>query len=290
MDRKGDTIFWQINEMETTKDELARMGFDRFIPRNDYRSALIKAIKKLTKGDEKLYRRYADGIDGRVSFAIFQQTVDGSDLNLSREIGIVLDKKTGILSPINPDDSGSRLYQMISEEYRAQTTTLDSAQFRQLVLRIVQSEGKAIALRHGGGIYFVDKNFDHVVTKLETLFANFKNTAKLSRIPIFDNPETNETLSWAISEDITADIATLVADIEKRYKEGKITKAQLAGDMVKAAEIVDRYKIHAGNLKARATAINAKLMNVVQTLKTCEARVSSGIVSVEDFSGALESL
>lgn len=289
MKRKGDMLFWEISDVATTKEELIKLGFDRFVPRNDYRSALIKAIKKVTKGDDKLYRRFGEG-SGECKFGIFAETVSGDELNISREIGIILNKTTGELRPIRPEDVESRMYQTIAEEYKEASKTLDSNQFRALVLKVVKSEGYAVAMRKGGGIYFVDERFDGTVSRLEQLFGAFEGKARLSRVPIFDNAGTDEALSHAISEDISDDISTLIAEVEERYKNGTITHRQLEGDMNRADEIVKKYKIHSENLRARSVSINVKIQKVVETLKSCKDRVEQGIVSTEDFATALELL
>jgi hypothetical protein len=289
MQRKGDLIFWSINELETTKDALIDLGFDRFVPRNDYKSALIKAIKKITRGDDKLYRRFGDAGD-EVKFAVFNEVVSGDELNLDRELGLVLNKKSGVISPVRAEDTDSRLYALIQEEFRRAAKTIDSNQFRQLVLRIVRQEGWGVAMRDGGGIYFVDARFDKMLERLQSLFTAFQASATLHRVPIFDNAGTHEALSTAISEDIAGDIASLVADIDKRFKDGSITKRQLEGDMARAADIVEKYKIHSENLRARAGAINAKLHNVMTTLREVQDRVERGIVEPSDFMKSLESL
>ena len=63
MKLKGSMIFWELSEIQTTKDELAALGFSEFVPRNDFKAALIKALKVVTKGNEKLYRRHS-GYEG----------------------------------------------------------------------------------------------------------------------------------------------------------------------------------------------------------------------------------
>lgn len=289
MQRKGDLIFWSISELETTKEALIDLGFDRFVPRNDYKSALIKAIKKITKGDDKMYRRFGETKD-ECKFGVFSEVVTGDELAFDRELGIVLNKRGGHIHPVRPEDTSSRLYSLISEEFRLAAKTIDSNQFRQLVLRIVRQEGWGVAMRDGGGIYFVDARFDSMLERLQRLFTAFQSKATLHRVPIFDNAGTHEALSSAISEDIAGDIGSLVADIDKRFKEGVITKRQLEGDMNRAHEILEKYKIHSENLRARAGAINAKLRTVVDTLKAVQERVERGIVEPDDFMKSLESL
>jgi hypothetical protein len=81
MKRKGDLIFWDISELKTTKDALESLGFGAFVPRNDFKSAIIKALKIVTKGNEKLYRRFNDESDS-VSFTAQKEFIKNTETSL----------------------------------------------------------------------------------------------------------------------------------------------------------------------------------------------------------------
>lgn len=287
MKRKGDLVFWEISELTTTKEHLESLGFDRLVPRNDYRSAMIKALKKITKGNDKLYRRFNDKAE-EVSFAIFEQRISESDILLDREITITIDKKTGALSTKAEYDG--EFYRSIRDIYLNESKTIDSSQFRSMVLRVVQQECFGVPMRKGGGVYFIKESFDETQRKLNELFNAFPHQATLHRVPIYDDPSTLTALESAVSEDLTGDIESLVADINKRFEEGKITRRQLEGDQERIQKIVQKTEVHADALRAKASAIRAKLELAKKAVKSVIDKVESGIIEPKAFMKALGEL
>lgn len=288
MKRKGDLIFWEISDLSTTKDDLERLGFDKFVPRNDYKAAMVKTLKKVTKGNEKLYRRFADK-EEEVSFSVFEQRTSDREITLDREITITIDKKTGALSTKAEYDGP--YYQSIRDLYLSESKTINSDQFRALVLKVIQHDCCGIPMRRGGGMYFVKSDFDDVVrNRLQKLFNAFPQNARLSKVPIYDDPSTLESLEHATSEDIFDDIDSLLADINKRFENGSITKIQLEGDVRRIGAIVKKTEIHADTLRAKSVAIKAKLNLAQKAVAAVADKVRSGIVEPKDFMKALGEL
>lgn len=287
MKRLGDMIYWEISDLTTTKDTLDAIGFGKLVPRNDYKSAMIKALKKLTKGNDKLYRRFNDKAN-EVSFAIFEQRISDAEISLDKEITVSIDKKTGALS-VKAEDDGP-FYQSIRDLYLSESKTIDSNQFRSLVLKVVQQECFGISMRRGGGIYFIRSDFDVTQRRLNELFNAFPQQASLHRVPIYDDPSSLSALESAASDDLVGDIDSLVADINKRFEEGKITRRQLEGDQDRIQKIVKKTDIYADTLRAKAASIKAKLELAKKAVKSVIDKVDAGIVEPKDFMKALGEL
>lgn len=285
-ERKGDLIFWEISEMNVTKDLLEHLGFDKYVPRNDFKSALIKVLMQITKGNEKLYRRFND-VQGSVSFGVFYELVTGDNISINKELIVKLDKEHGNISF---SDSAHPLVGPIRDLYATAKETLDSRQVRSMILKIVKGECYGIAMRSGGGIYFLDKGFDHKREKLTEFFKKFPTTTKLHTIPMYDDNSTADAIEYAAKEDIFGDIDSLVADIDRRFKEGSITRRQLEGDKERASKILEKIKVHRDNLRKTESEVTAKLTVVSSTIEKVLGRVEDGLIEPADFMSMLGKL
>lgn len=284
MERKGDLIFWEISsDLSVTKDELASVGFDKYVPRNDYKSQMIKALMKVTRGNEKLYRRFNDNSDS-VSFGVFQEVVSEHEIALEKELILTLDKNDGSVSyGLHP------LANQIMDIYLSSGETLDARQIRSMLLKIVKNECFGISMRSGGGIYFIDAAFDHTRAKLLSFFQKFPSET-LHIVPVYKNEQTEKAIEHAAKEDIFGDIETLVADIDRRFKDGSITKRQLEGDKDRANRILEKARVHRDNLRLAAAEVSAKLATLGVSIEKVITRVESGLVEPDDFANLLESL
>lgn len=284
MERKGDLIFWEISsDLSVTKDELASVGFDKYVPRNDYKSQMIKALMKITRGNEKLYRRFNDNFDS-VSFGVFQEVVSEHEIALEKELILTLDKNDGSVSY-----GLHSLANQIMDIYLSSGETLDARQIRSMLLKIVKNECFGISMRSGGGIYFIDAAFDHTRAKLLSFFQKFPSET-LHIVPVYKNEQTEKAIEHAAKEDIFGDIETLVADIDRRFKDGSITKRQLEGDKDRANRILEKARVHRDNLRLAAAEVSAKLATLGVSIEKVITRVESGLVEPDDFANLLESL
>jgi hypothetical protein len=285
MKRKGDLIFWSISELNTTKEHLADLGLERFIPRNDYKTALIKTMKKLTKGNEKLYRRFND-LGHNVNFSVFEQKIEGGDLSLDREISISLNKRSGVLTCASESD----LFKRIKDAYLEETKTIDSSQLRSLILKIVKHDCFGIPMRQGGGIYFIDSRFDEIRTRITKVFEAFPRETRINTVPVYSDAQTLDAIEHAAAEDVFGDIEALVKDINQRFEKGTITRRQLDGDRDRLQEIVKKTEVHAESLRTKAAAIRARLLTAKQAIMKVTVNVDAGIIEPADFMKALGKL
>lgn len=286
MKRKGDLIFWEISELTTTKAELEALGFADFIPRNDYKSAMIKALKEFTKGNDKLYRRHSESAYS-VSFTVFIEHEEEGHLDLQREVVIKLDKRTGAAAIGSEDtDVCSRLV----ESYGRHKETIDSNQLRAMILKLVKRDCYGVPMRKGGGIYFIDAAFDDKRDRLTRLFETFSANAMLRSVPIYDDKSTVEAIEQVVSDNIFDEMDGLIADVNGRFKDGSITKRQLEGDKTRAETLLTKIKVHTENLHRKAGEVSERAFKLSTALELVFGRVEAGIVEPDDFMNALKGL
>lgn len=284
MEKKGDLIFWEISEVTTTKDKLAAMGFERFVPRNDFKSAMIKALRHITKGNDKLYRRFNDRSES-VNFGVFIEEVGEDSISLNKELVIKVDKTHG-----NADYSAANhLADAIHDNYRTAKETLDAGQLRSLILKVVKHECYGFAMRSGGGIYFIDRRFEDTLGRLKELFSGFPE-ARLHIVPVYDDQGTVEALEEAVTMDVTGDINSLINDIDRRFKDGSITKRQLEGDKDRAQKIIEKMAVHKKHLRDRYMEVSNRLVGVQKAIEGVFTKVENELVEPEDFMNMLDSL
>ena len=292
MNRKGDLVFWEISDFKTTKEKLESLGFGDFVPRNDHRATMIKALKTVTRGNEKLYRKFNDRSD-LVHFGIFAENVSGDSLSIDRELIFKLDKITGapglLLSPGQDyaQISNTTLWKGIVTAYNAEMGSIDAGQFRSVVLRAVK-KCYGIAMRRGGGIYFIDKRFDETRTKLQQLFDAFPTNTKIHSVPIYDDKGTEEAIEHAVNEDILSDIESLIEDINTKFNEGNITLRILEGRKNEAQEILNKAKVHESNLRKSVNKIKTRINNVTKALLAVTSKVEANTFDPADFYKELE--
>ena len=276
---KGLFIYWEMSEVKTSKALLGDLGFWDFIPRNDYKTALIKALKIYTKGNEKLYKKFND-IPESVSFTVFISQVNEDDLSLNKEITIKLDKKTGILTGAIPE---------IEEAFRQEMTTIDGTQLRALILKVLRRTSHAVSMRSGGGIYFIDQRFVDNLEPLEALFRAIEG-AKLYKVPVYSENTTLEAIEDATASEVFTDIETMVSEITKDFNNGKLTERRLNTKIDEANQIIKKIKLHEANLRSRASSVSQKVQSLSSLLEATTGKIAQGLEAESSFLDTLASL
>jgi hypothetical protein len=280
----GTQLFWNISEFSIAPEELSALGFGDFVPRNDFRSAMIKALHKYVKGNEKLYRRFNDTAVS-VSFGVFVQTANGSDLDMAKEIILSVDKKTGVAS------STGEIPTNLLADYEGGKVTLNSNQIRNMVPRFIR-ENHGVSMRPSGGIYFVDKRFDtDVIAKLKKLFEAFPSGhGSLYTVTLHDDQGSLESIEDSIAQTYDKEIDLLLADIDAGYKKGTLTTKQVENRKADAEKILTELKLHEANLRSKADSLVARAKKVSEVLTTRIAVAEGSLVDTGDFAGMLRML
>jgi len=240
---KGHLVFWQTD----TKSEVARADFeDRMktlgslrvptgkrkdapvtyvdlIPKNEYRSALARALKKFVSQyqgdlDEKDVTRFIKparhgGVDSagfHVAFTQLLPAAAGDDaedmikrLKLAQEAVVAVSKKTG--SVTYAGDVPQEARQQIKSLYQNSQQNLDHDHFNYLVDRILRSQVNGVLLRNHSRVFYVsEKDLEHMET-FRTFFSLFPEHT-LFEIQVFQTPETNDAIEKALCLDFLKEV------------------------------------------------------------------------------------
>jgi len=276
---KGSFLFWEMSDVKTNKEALEALGFGAFVPRNDYKTALIKSLKDYTKGNEKLYRRFND-VGDSVSFSVFIETTEDEELDLRKEITIKLDKKSGVMTGAIP---------VIEAKFRAEMSTIDSVQLRALILKALRTNSHAIAMRSGGGFYFIDERHKNTLEPVVQLFNSIEG-AKLYQIPVYNDSATLEAIEDATASEIFSDIEGLIVDVTREFNNGDLTERKLSTKLDNIGQILKKVKLHEENLGKRVTSVRERIATLANSLEITTKRVASGVEAEANFIECLQAL
>ena len=285
--KKGVLVTWELSNVRTTAELLSGAGFDKYLPSNGAKTALIKALKQYKKtSSDKIYRRWDDAALS-AKFTVFFEEVQDNNLKMNDEATIELNKRTGDISLLH----GSReAFEKIQALYDSEGATLNTDQFRQIIKNIISHDLHGFAARKGGGVYFIDERFREGLENLKKIFNMFPLNAKLHIIPVYNDEETLQVLEHHVADDLFAQIDVLIKDIDEEFKKGTINPRKLENRKEKASEILSTIAIHEENLRGAYETVKTKLESVAKSLDGVTGKVERGIQETNDFMGLLESI
>lgn len=288
MSKKGDIIFWNVENLEIEASTLEGLGLGAFVPRNDFKAALIKALRFCFKGNDRLYRRFND--KGReVSFGIFIESKSDQSIDITKEFQFKLNKDSGLIGLIS---SGKKppIVDEIIERYNHEKIHLDSTQFTATIRRYINEAGWAVSLKKHGGLYFIDERFSEAKDNLKKIFGQIPG-ATLGVLQVGkDDKEAASTIENAVSEDIFDELQSLVAEIDEEFKTGVITKRRLEGKKERAEHILEKIGVHEVNLRTKAKALRLKANSLARALAGVTSKIEDNLVDAKDFVAALGAL
>jgi hypothetical protein len=290
MKRKGDIIFWTVEGIEVGKDKLEDLGLglDRFIPRNDFKAAMIKSLKETFKGNERMYKRYNDR-RGEVSFGVFIESTDNADIDISKEFQFKLDKYSGELSMLTEGETPAVVTEIL-ENFKHGKKHLDSTQFTTTIKRFIKSKGFAVSMKPKGGLYFLDDRFKEVKEQVKSIF-DVVAGARFHAVAIgTDDKEGLNTLEEATSTDVFNEIEKLKTDIEKGFSEGTITRLQVQGKKEAIEKTLKKINVHADSLRTQADVLRIKASSVAKALVSVTSKVEANLIEPGDFQAALAAI
>jgi hypothetical protein len=287
MKRKGEILTWDLHDICTTKKDLADMGFDGYLPRNNNQEVLTKALNEYRKnqgeaGERVISRRFV--VDGKDKFSIFNEIISEQDLSLDKEITIDFDKASGTMTTTN--SSHPTFTEMVAL-FRKNSGTINTDQLRNMIKRAVLGEAHGVSIRRNGGAYFVDDRFKENLSNVERIFRNFPSQATLHRIVVYDDASSMEAIESSVKDDLGNDIEGLIADIKEEFEKGTITGRKLEARKEMAEAILTKMKAHEVNLRDSYLTVHRKLSGVQKALEDITGKVESGIKESADFMNLL---
>lgn len=302
MTRKGTMVYWEISDMNTSKDALKALGMEDYLPRNDAKASLIKALHIVTKGNKKFYKRYGD--EGKfVNFTVVNPEVIVEqgiiDVNFTKEITVRLEKSSGLLE-ITQGQDGS-FFEKIKGLYQQERQTINSTQFRAVLTKYIRSVAFGVSMRSRGGIYFIDQRRQQAVDALNEVFSAYPRKMLLYKIPMFDEAGTRIALRDAVVGDITAEIEgavnTLQIAIENAQKaadeeaeaapgeaDAKLSERIVQNKVDEANEILVKIEFYQEALAGQQSVLAAKVA------KLKEVVTELGVTVPESFQDMLNGI
>lgn len=278
--RKGVVITWELSNIRTTADLLAGSGFDKYLPSNGAKTAIIKALKAYKKtNSDKIYKRWED-LEKSVKFTVFAEEIQDNDLEFNREATIELNKLTSEISLVT---GSQEAFEKIKELYESEGPTLNTDQFRAIIKNIIDLDLHGFSVRKGGGVYFIDERFKEGLVNLEKLFQMFPDNSHLHIIPVYNDSETLKTLEHHASENLFSQIENLIKDINDEFSKGTINSKKLDNRKEKADEILTTITLHQDNLRGEYEKVKSKLVAVSSALEGVTSKVHSGLQESSDF-------
>jgi hypothetical protein len=285
--KKGVLITWTLHDIRTTAEHLSDKGFDRYLPSNGAKTALIKALKAYKKtSSDKIYRRWED-VRESVKFTVFAEEVQDNSLQMNGEATIELDKRTGRISLVSGSQSA---FEQIESLYASEGPTLNTDQFRAIIQNVVSHDLHGFAARRGGGVYFVDDRFREGLANLKKLFSMFPLNSQLHIMPVYNDEETLDSLEHHASEQLFGQVETLIKEINDEFKKGTINERKLENRKEKAQELIESINIQQENLRSSYESLRNRSEEIAKALDGVTSKVKTGIQDSQDFMSMLEAL
>lgn len=264
---KGVLVYWEVSQFSCGKDELATklkaFGYEDYIPRNDYRTAALRALKTLLKADDSkpFYRKFEKKqqgeTEGRVDFDIvIPVEVNGDSRHYDNNLTVHLNKKDGSVTFTPVNHSGGDSFLRLYAETRKM---LDSSQFVDIVKSVLRSKCEGIAMRKSGGVYYIPKAFFSELEKLRAVFNLFQANAALFEVPIYDDETTLDAIEVAVNDDILGELEGMLSELKER-ESGSNPKMQKSWRILENREkdlsaLLDRVQTHEEDLRDKADKI-----------------------------------
>jgi hypothetical protein len=271
---KGHLVYWEVADFDLAKNDLEeklkKYGFNDYIPRNDFKTSYIRALKKVLRGNERFYRRLNDRADNVHFAVILPEDIAAEDLqydvDFKKELMVKLSKKTGSVEYDHPQ---SLLVPMLNEAYKETKKYLDAGQFRTLILRIIRENCRGVSVRKRGGLYYVPKDRFSDLEKLREIFTLFSDYAQMFEFPIRDDEESKTALETAIHDDIFGDLEAVITELKEGVSGGKsLTDTVLKNRKETVGDLLDKVKFYEEDLRSKADQLKAKAQKLFGVLES----------------------
>jgi hypothetical protein len=270
---KGHYVWWEVKNLDIPKiqleKQLAALGYEDFVPRNDYKTALIRALRNLLKADDndRFYRRVEEGKHAHFFVVLPKWVYDEigvSDVSYQKELKVTINKEDGRLTF---DDKKHPIIQKLRDQYREAHKFLDAQQFRTILTRIVREHCFGCSVKSHGGVYYVPECFVEELDNLRAVMNLFPdNVCMLFETPVYNDEQTSRAIEWSINNDIVDEITKLIEDVMSKDKDGKLTTKILGNRREEARNLMKKIKIHEDDLRNKAGDLEEKAIKLEQIL------------------------
>jgi hypothetical protein len=251
MSRRGTVLTYEVpTDLYVSPQELADKGYADFLPRNNYKSAFISALKKVYKDKEHFYRRFNDDSSSSTcSFACFVESRTENDIDVNKELVIHIDKKLGYIT-VDAEDELSEakkdLLARVKEAYDKEQVQFNAEQFRRVIKNVLE-QSYAVSIKKGSSVYFLDKKYDLFRDKIFELETHFPQIS-IQGFDMGSDEGALKTLDKNVREDVLGNVENLIKEFKKEIDEGTITNKKVQNKTEQINSIIEKAQAHAHNL------------------------------------------
>jgi hypothetical protein len=286
----GHSVFWSIaDDVVLTPEHLTKAGFEREIPRNEPKTALIKACKVIKKSwaitDAAIgatidtpkvlkkadHRRFKDNTtECRIALTRPRIDEDGS-FSIETALVITLKKGSSELEFENVRLDAHEFHDLenrIRQAYEEARGTIDATQFRLLVARKVTGTCRAVSLRaFSGGIYLVAERNTDKLMQVKKLFEGLDLTkAVFEAFPLYDDGSAvADSINRHVTVAMEKEINKFITDLNDEVRSG-MSKRALEGRIGSAEEIKTKLADYGEHLRKRLDEFVSKTSRMIGVL------------------------
>jgi len=289
MKMRGSLVYWKFSSFSTNREvlekKLQKLGdlpsvktsikkykgkssqtYVDLLPRNDYKAAMIRALRKILKADEssRFYKRLKDQAEA-VNFTVIMpiEILEGKapHYEFKNEVSLELNKATGEVkfSEVNPFED------IILSEFKEMQKLVDSEQVSKLFARIMVEEIHGVSLKLG--VYYVGEDQMDKVQALQEIVTMIDSpNLELFKIPVYNDESTLKAVEAAVNDDMLDKLETLKEEICQKWKDDSLSPKVLENRQVAVQELFGKLKIHKEDLRSKASIIENRLVVLEKSL------------------------
>jgi len=290
MDLRGTLVWWRFKPFMTDRQgleqRLEKLGalknqpekkafksksgsaprtFVDLLPRNSNKSALLRALRFLLKGDDRFYKKLRD-IKESVTIPVILpvEIMDEqhlSDIKFEREVIVTLNKQSGELT-FNQETTFNAV---IDAEYKKMSKLFDTEQLSALLTHIVKEECEGVSIKLG--VYYVpDINVENLEV-LERIVKFFdKDQIEMFQVPVYNDPATQRAVQAAIEDDMLDKIDKLKEEFAKLTRAGKLSKNLRGNRLTEIVSLIKRARTYKKDLASKAASIDGRLLGIEEKI------------------------
>lgn len=220
--------------------------------------ALIRALKEVTRNTSTFYRLISED-SNKATFVIINEKVDHNvhDVDYEKVTRVEFDKNTHIVS-VTGSDPGIEAY------YKELCGIITGQQFRTIALRIVKTLCCGVSVRDDGGIYFVSKNHQVELEKLDELFLKTNDQADITLIPVVDTKASKNSMWKSALSEIKSEYKSLSEELNKIET---ITDTMLKVRLDRYNQLKEKISMYETLLSGTADELKESLDNLTKLIK-----------------------
>ena len=265
----GDIIFWQLADARVDRTTLESLwndaGLDAaLLPEEPTAErALKQAVREAQVGQRDRLIRLGLDTESEIVFAIVRELRDNAgNVTYHQEARVHLDRSTeAITSDVHSHD----IVQSVFAGFRVLRTTHTADDVRRAIVKALGSWA-AVALRDGGGIYWVPSVYAAELRLLQGAIEKV-GTSRLFVLPVHQSADADRALGEIATASLEAELAQLQSEISSFLATPPDRVSTLTRRLDAFEALRDRAKLYRNVLSIQATDLDLQLDRMTATVE-----------------------